>query len=90
MMVMTRKPSRRKHAAGLIQIRRPIDLRFKLSASGVRDARAFLDAALAVGRSGSSQLRLDTRDLDSIYIYLAPAQMKKLAARLAALELNEP
>lgn len=90
MMTTTRKPSRRRRAAGLIQIRRPIDLRFKLSASGARDARAFLDAALAVGRSGSSQLRLDTRDLDSIYIYLAPAQMKKLAARLAALELNEP
>ena len=85
-----RKPTRKRRAAetsgGLVQIRRPIDLRLKFSPSGARAARRLLEAA-TTDRFSSTQLRLDARDLNSIYIYLGPTQAKRLAARLAALEL---
>lgn len=95
MTVKTVKPTR-KHARkrchvetfGILQVKKPLDLRFKLSPSGAREARVSLENALAAGgRFSAAQLRLDACDLDSIYIYLGPAQVKMLVGRLKALEL---
>jgi hypothetical protein len=92
---IARKPTRKRRTVEtfgfVVQIQRSFDLRLKLSPSGARGARASLESALAAGsRFGAAQLRLDARDLKSIYLCLGPAQAKKLVGRLKALELGSP
>jgi hypothetical protein len=84
---------RRRRAAaddGLVQLKR-VDLRIALSPSNVQGLLATVEPAYEEARlSGgfSAQVRLDARDLKSIYIYLGPWQMKQLVARLKALRLG--
>ena len=87
----TAKPRRSVETAGLIQIHGPIGLRLDLSSAGVRGACAAFQRALAAGgwRVGGAQLRLDSRDLNAIYLYLNAPQVEKLVARLKALALSE-
>lgn len=91
---LAKKPARKstkKRAAveafGLIQIKKPI-ITLHLKLSRVRETRASLERARTA--SGAVQLRLDARDLHSIYLYLYPTQVKNLIGRLAALALSAP
>lgn len=90
----TKKPTKKRRfveTSGIVQIRRPLEIRLKLSPSGARSLRTTLGNALAAGSHFSSaQIQLDAADLNSIYLYLGAAQTKNFAARLAALELSEP
>jgi hypothetical protein len=83
------EPRTRRDDSFLVQIK-AVDLGLDLSLSGARDALAFLKGTLEANEgSGQAQLRLDARDLNAIYVYLSPRQLKKLVARFAVLELDE-
>ena len=66
---------------------RRVDFSLDLSLSGARAALASLKSALGDGKFDVAQLRLEARDLKAIYLYLRPAQAKKLVARLAVVSL---
>ena len=83
-----RREARKKTpaTAGLVQLKR-INLTVDLSASGARGALDTLRKVLAWrdGTGPTTQLRLNARDLNVVYLYLDVAQMKSLVARLVAL-----
>ena len=90
-MISKKVPSRRraareeKGAAALVQLKR-INLTLDLSSSGARDTLATLRRILTARRStGPTQLRLDARDLNALYVYLPGRHVKSLVARLVAL-----
>jgi hypothetical protein len=88
-MAAKKKPRKTVVASRLVKLDR-IKLTLDLSLSGLLEARASLKGALETSDgSGLAQLWLDARDLNAIYIYLSEGQMKKLVARLTALELDD-
>jgi hypothetical protein len=82
---------RRKVDDGFVKMKR-VGLHLNLSPSHARELLASVEPALKEARhSGgfsAAQVRLDARDLKSIYIYLGPWQMKELVARLKALTME--
>lgn len=86
-MTSGRRATRKEKAtAGLVQLRR-INLTLDLSSSGARDTLATLRRILAEPRSTgpTTQLRLDARDLNALYVHLPVRDVKSLVARLVAL-----
>ena len=71
-------------AAAHVQLVR-INLRLELSSSGARGALDALRKVLGDGTGPTTQLRLNARDLNALYLYLPVTQVKSLVARLVAL-----
>jgi hypothetical protein len=67
---------------------RRVDVRLDLPLSSVGDLLPKLEAGLAGGTFSTAQVRLGGHEVNAIYLYLGPAQLKRLVARLKVTRLG--
>jgi hypothetical protein len=83
---VTAAAKKRKPAQGFVVDVRSGWSRLDLSASG---CKSLLRALEACGSTfDTAQLRVDRRDLEAIYLYLKPPEVKRMIARLKASQLG--